>query len=129
MITVDLEYRALALAFQKKGPSILPKKRSRYEKQQALINESTDDLDNKKISIGEFLEKIAHAMIHEKFYKLVEAASDRLENPQGCEENNENEIEEHIMAISFSLCEITLLGGILVLCEIRSMREFRTHEK
>lgn len=113
MKTIDLQYRALEIAYEEKGPSVFPKKKNRYAKQQAAITESTADLDNKIITIEEFLEKCAEAMIHEKYYKLVEAATERFEKPQSSDEDN-SEIDEHIMAI-FATSESTH-GRVRKLC-------------
>lgn len=62
------------------------------------------------------MEKCAEAMIHAKYYKLVETvetATERLEKPQGSEEED-SEIEEHIMAI-FATSESTH-GRVRKLC-------------
>lgn len=79
MITIDIQYRALAIAFEDKGASVFAKKKTRYAKQQAVITEATEDFDNKKIGVDQFLKKCSEAMIHEKYFKLVEAATERVE--------------------------------------------------
>lgn len=113
MTTIDLQYRTLAISFEEKGPTVFPKKKNRYAKQQAVIAESTMDLDNKKIGVEEFLKNCSEAMIHEKYFKLVEAATERLEKSETVDIEID-EFDENIMAI-FATSE-TSSGRIRKLC-------------
>lgn len=63
-----------------------------------MIAECTIGLDNKKIGVEEFLKKCSKAMIHEKYFKLVEAATERLEKSSPDDIETE-EFDENIMAI------------------------------
>lgn len=98
MTTIDAQYRTTAISFETKGAGTFPKKKKRYAQQQSIINECTENLDKGKISIDEFLKKCAESMIHEKYYKLIEAATERFEKPQDIDED-QLETDEHIMAI------------------------------
>lgn len=96
MTVIDLQYRAQAIAFEEKGPAALPKKSKRALQQQAVITQCTQDLKEKTISVQDFLKQCAEAMIHEKYFKLVEAATERLEKSQDVDDD---EADENILAI------------------------------
>lgn len=98
MTTIDLQYRHMAISFEDKGASVFPKKKTRYAKQQAVIAESINDLDNKKIGVEEFLKKCSEAMIHQKYFKLVEAATERLKKSTP-DDTEADEFNENMMAI------------------------------
>lgn len=114
MTTIDLQYRTSAIDFEEKGPSVFPKKKNRYAKQQAVITECTKNLDDKKITIDEFLKKCAEVMIHEKYFKLIEAATERFENPSLDVDDEDTEMDENIVAI-FATSE-SINGRIRTLC-------------
>lgn len=113
MTIIDLEYRTTAIAFEEKGASVFPKKKKRYTTQQATITECTEDLAKNKIGVEDFLKKCSEALIHEKYFKLIEAATERIEKSPDSEEDNAN-IDETLMAI-FATSESTH-GRIRSLC-------------
>lgn len=113
MQTTDLQYRAEVIAFEEKGVAVLPKKKNRYVKQQAVISECNAKFDKKEIGVGEFLKKCSEAMIHEKYFKLIEAATKRFEKLEP-NDDQDSDIDEHIMAI-FATSESTH-GRVRKLC-------------
>lgn len=98
---------------KQKAHARFQKKKKRYAQQQSVIDECTENLDKGKITIEEFLKKCSECMIHEKYYKLIEAATERLEKPQDINEDR-FEPDEHIMAI-FASCESSH-GRVRTLC-------------
>lgn len=74
MKTIDVQYRATAIAFESKGACVFPRKKERYAQQKSIIDECTENLDKGMISVDEFLKKCSECLIHEKYYKLIEAA-------------------------------------------------------
>lgn len=89
MTTVDLQYRTLAIAFENDGASVFPKKKNRYVKQQTIVDECTRNLNQNKITVEDFLKRCSAAMIHDKYYKLIEAATERFENRTNVDNNEE----------------------------------------
>lgn len=105
MMTTDLQHRAMAIDFETNGAVVLTKKRKQFLKQQTIILECTDNLDNGKIEIEEFLTKCAEVMIHPKYYKLVEEATNRFEMEKDTasglldDPDSDDQFDENIQAI------------------------------
>lgn len=111
----DLQHRAMAIDFETNGAIALAKKRKQFVKQQPIIRECTENLNNSKIVIEEFLSSCAEVMIQQKCYKLDEEAIKRFEmesgNSVGSIDDTESsdQFDEHIQAI-FATEETTNKG-------------------